>query len=173
MACGCVTFECIRIPFDPCNTGFEIPVVAAETGNIDIEVTFNGNVTVFQVAVIQGDNIILPTSAFNESYTHEVSITQGDIETCYKLTTIPAKGLPDFEPIVPVEGGIFGELVVTEYASTLEFPAGRTIWVIYPGNQAYARNTDFTQSGTTVTLLFGQVPSGDIPATITYQYTED
>lgn len=171
MNCGCVTYQCLRIPFDPCNTGFEIPVEATETGNASIEVLFNGNITTFQVSVVEGENIILPTSGFNESYTHEVSITEAGETVCYKLTTIPAKGLPDFEPIPPVNGGLVDTVTIDDYTSTFEVPAGREVQLIFPGNQAYARDVDFTQSGTTITMLFTQIPSGDVPATITYIYT--
>jgi hypothetical protein len=169
MACGCVTFECLRIPFDPCNTGFEIPVAATETTNADIEVLFNGSVKTFQVAIIEGDNIILPTSAFNESYTHEVEISYSGESTCYKLTTIPATGLPDFEPIPPVNGGLFGTVEIDDYTTTFEVEAGRTVQVILPGNQAWVRDKDFTQSGTTITIIN---ESNVEPGTLTYLYTD-
>lgn len=158
MACGCVIFECLRVPFDPCNAGFEIDVVATETGNASIEVLFNENIKQFEVAITEGENIILPTSAFNENYTHEVEITQGGESTCYKLTTIPASGLPDFTPVPPENALLYTTLIaVTD--TTLQSSSGETIISIMPGNQDWVVDVDFTQSGTTITIINGSTVS--------------
>lgn len=86
MACGCETYECVRVAVNPCSPGTELPIASTITGNVTVSIEFNGATSVFQVAATEGDNIVLPTSALNEKYTHRMEV-QGQ---CYEIRTSPA-----------------------------------------------------------------------------------
>lgn len=90
MACGCELYECFSIDYNPCEMWVELPLVANETGNWVLLIEFDGQWTRLLVAVVDGENISIPT-VLNEYYTHTIRLLNTSKElfndTCYKITT--------------------------------------------------------------------------------------
>lgn len=101
MACDCEIIECVRVAVNPCSPGTELPIESTITGNVTVSIEFNGATSVFQVAATEGDNIVLPTSALNEKYTHRMEM-QGQ---CYEIRTSPAISGGGSIPVPPPASG--------------------------------------------------------------------
>lgn len=179
MPCNCPSYTCLQIAPNVLQCGDDIVtmLLADATGTWLMRYEFNNRWYGENIDLTDGEVIEIPY-VFNEFYTHTIQFYRPDQtlyeDTCFTLDTRQLMGIAPASSGGGGDSGVkMGTVEITEYTSTFEVPARRTVWVIFPGNQGLGRYTDFTQSGTTITLLFSQVPSGDIPATITYQYTEE
>lgn len=91
MSCACTTYECLDVDYNPCSEGVLLPLVANQTGTWILMVEFNDLWMWYDIAVELGEDIVIPTRALNEQYTHTIRLRDslGDIfnDTCYKLKT--------------------------------------------------------------------------------------
>lgn len=175
MNCGCTTYDCLDIAPNilQCEDDIVTALLGDETGTWLMRYEFNNRWFGVEIEVVDGELIEIP-NVFNELYTHTIQFYRPDQtlyeDTCFTLDTRQLMGLTGTSSS-STSAGLIGTVELTEYTDTFEVPTGRTIWLVFPGNQGYARYTDFTQSGTTITMLNGIVlPPGAVPATITYIY---
>lgn len=102
MNCSCTTYTCLDVPINPCNVGTGLGIIADQTGNYKMYVEFNGNLNVFSVVAVSGQEISVPTTVFNEYYSHEVRIIAPDnSQECYRINTYPSSTISGFEPTPP------------------------------------------------------------------------
>jgi hypothetical protein len=120
---------------------------------------FNGRWFGREISVTNAQVVELP-SVFNEQYVHTVQFYNSAAELvnsmCYTLDTAAIATVATLSPLQP--GGNTGMYMTVEVESDgvdVEVPAGRTVWLIFMGNQAWVRDVDFTQSGTTITIING------------------
>lgn len=124
MACGCTTYICKEVFVNPCTVGTSTGIEAAETGNYTFRVEFNGMVSIFSVAALSGEDIVIPTSALNESYTHEATvIAPSGATVCYWLNTMISMSIA-YVPFVPVDNDTWQPhtVVVDEFTNTVTSP---------------------------------------------------
>lgn len=104
MNCGCETYQCINVFADPCNEVVTLPITANDTGIYKMVFQFNGVNFRIDVPVISGENLTIPTSYFNENYTHVVQFyTEAGVlflNTCYKLNIMQTVFTNPVEPII-------------------------------------------------------------------------
>lgn len=156
MACGCETYTCIEVFINPCSTGVELPVEATADGTITAMVEFNGMWKNTQVEGETGEPIILPVTLFNEDYTHEMRLTEGVTQTCYKVRSMIMIDAPIVEPIppvTPIEGFVVTVEEVSEDGTSFTNPAltGEVVAIIT--DQQGLNQAQFTQAGTTITRI--------------------
>lgn len=169
MACGCESFICVEGFFNPCSEGMQLPIVSDYTGNMTGKVWFNGVVSTFGVGVTEGENIVVPTANFNESYIHEMRLynVSGDQVACYKVQTITdlQSGTHPVPPII--ETFMQGQSYTGNGTDTQEFDdlgtltGYYTLLTIAMGGQEYTSDF-FTQTGNIITLSGGMIFSGTI-----------
>lgn len=154
MSCGCDTYECLEALVNPCSEGVELPLPAPSTDNLIGRVYFNNTVKVFEVAMTQGDNIIIPTDSVNENYTHEFRTYIGNTQIgCYHLKTMLSYDSATFTPVTPsTGGGLDGKAFTGNDSDSQTFTGllGKTLLTVTMGGQDYTSDS-WTQMGTTVT----------------------
>lgn len=129
-----------------------------------MEYEFNGRWVGVQLTVTANEVISLP-DVFNESYTHRIKLYNSGSDlfnsTCYELDTryIVQMG-GQSSPIQPGVQGTYITVAAADDGTTIEVPAGVEVWLIFPGNQGWVRNIDFTQSGNIVTIINGSTVTG-------------
>lgn len=173
MSCNCTIYECLSIAPNVLQCGDKIvtTLLADESGTWLMRYEFNNRWFGENITVTDGELIELPY-VFNEFYTHIIQLYRPDQtlfeDTCWTLDTAQIMGIA---PASVSGGGAtvgnISTITIDDYTSTFDVPGGRTVQLVFPGNQGYARDVDFTQSGTTITMLNGIVLS---PGVITYIY---
>lgn len=155
----CATTECIDLYISPCDTGVPTGIIIPETDNYNVFVEFNGTVKSVELAGTEGEEIILP-NIFMPPYINTVRIYNSINEllnnTCYKFYTKLKLGIGN--NITPTPSiGAKKRIVVDENGDsfTNSFFGEHTIIEIVTSNQSYIYDTDFTQSGSTITWING------------------
>lgn len=160
MICGCETYECLDILIDPCNEGVNTGITATETGNYAFIVEFNGYYNAFSVSATSGNDINVPTDAFNENYTHIMSVTSPfGVVTCYKAKVVIAQGIPD-APFIPATSEFRLAYTVPETSSSITIEGLNTVTGILLPNGTLTMQ-QFTQVGDTITYTGNSFYEGD------------
>lgn len=161
MACECLEFECLGIAprIFQCGENILTTLLAGETGIWLMRYEFNGRWFGREITVENGALVSIP-NVFNEHYIHKIQFYNSTDELvndkCYTLGTANVTVEPTLSPIQPAPEGQWGTVTIeTDGADSFEVPAGRNIWLVFPGNQGYVRNMDFTQTATTVSMTNG------------------
>lgn len=161
MACDCELYECLPVAPNILQCGDDIAttLLADESGIWTMAYEFNNSWFAQSISVTNNEIIELP-NVFNENYNHTIKLykTDGSLfdDTCFVLDS--GSLLMSRTVTSPSSSGGAGNYITVEVeadGSTFEVPAGLTVWLIFPGNQGYVRNVDFTQSGTTITMTNG------------------
>lgn len=166
MACNCIGTEqeCIRLGINPCDTAIPLGIIVSLSG--EYVVTIFGGLAGkrFAFSLESGDEIVLPNE-INNNFVYQMQITDpnGDLfnDTCYTLRTfvqlgsannIPPSPSPENYKFITVE-----EYNISNDGDTLTdaWFANHTVIEIITSNQAYIRDTDFTQAADTITWLNG------------------
>lgn len=89
MACGCATYICKEVFVNPCEDVTSTGIMPSADGTYKFQVYFNEVVNTFSIEATQGQLMYIPTEMLNESYTHEVRVTDpSDTVQCYWFRTI-------------------------------------------------------------------------------------
>lgn len=159
MACDCEVYECLPVAPNILQCGDDIvtTLIADDTAIWTMAYEFNGSWLAESISVTQSQIIELP-NVFNERYNHTIKLyTQEGVlfdETCFILDS--SQLLRSGTGVTSPSSGTGNYATVTaEAGDTLTIPAGRTVWLIFPNTQGLVRNTTFTQSGTTITMING------------------
>lgn len=164
MPCECLEYQCVEAYINPCSEGVELDIIAEYSGNMTGKVWFNGAVTSFGVTVEDGERIILPTSLFNENYAHEMRLYRdGELIECYRVKTYLDEDAPEFSPTPPASSGLDGDEYDGNDTDTQTFAGLGTheLLTITMASGSYTSDM-FTQNGSEVTLLYGQLFNGKV-----------
>lgn len=165
MACECTAYECLPVAPNIFQCGNDITtlLLAEDTTNYMMIYEFDNRWFSEQVLVQQDMPIVIP-NVFNEAYTHILYflIANGTSyqNTCYTLDTRKLLAMAPASSGGGISSGQWITVELTEDTDTFTIPGGDA-WLIFPGNQGYVRNIDFTQNGLTITMINGAFfPSG-------------
>lgn len=165
MNCGCEIYECINVFANPCDETVTLPIYALETGVYKMVNEFNGIIVRTDISATIGVNITIPTTKFNENYTHVVQFYKEDgsilNNTCYKLKIMQTVFT---NPSQETNSGLLGQTVTGNGNSsqTFSFLSGHELQSITMELQTLNK-AQFTQTGTTITItLQGLVFQGQV-----------
>lgn len=164
MSFECVEIECIMAYISPCCATVTLPITATETGTVKAFIEFNGTAKQFNVPIVSGQRIVVPTAVFNENYTHMLVLFKLDnvTSTSYHIRTM----LTTFTDCESGTASASVNYIVTASGSviTTSLLVGNTLVAI--GTENGFKNTGFTVVGNTLTFTDGTTVSvGD---TITF-----
>lgn len=164
MACNCSGSEvdCIKVNVNPCDDGIPLGINSVGSGSYTVLLAGPNVNKRFILSMGADEEIVLPNE-INNNYAFEMQILDpnGDLlnHTCYTLKTVLTLGSSNSIHPSPQPGGyklitIVEESISNESKSyTNSWFATHTVIEIDTNNQVYIRDTDFTQSGSTITWI--------------------
>lgn len=167
MACNCTVYDCLPVApvIMQCGSSITTLLLADATETWKVKYEFNGLQKGFTISVVNNTPIVLPNN-FNEFYNHVVEFIRADNtvyeETCFTLNTadlILNVGSVVNEPSAPLLPMTFTVEEIAADGAQFTVPSGITVWAIFPGNQGWGRNEDFTQLGNVITITNGSTVS--------------
>jgi hypothetical protein len=161
MCNDCLSTTCIDLYVSPCDEGIDIGIPAPETGDYTIYLDFNGASKVLAIQGTEGDNFILPNVMIAPAiYSIKIYNDTSELvnDTCYKAHTKLALGVGNNLNPNPSVGA--KKIIVVDVdgdSFTNSFFGLHNIIEIVTSNQAYLIDVDFTQSGSTITWINGNL----------------
>lgn len=161
MSCNCTTYTCLGIApaIFQCGDDIITTLLSTETGLWLMKYEFNGKWFGEEITVTNDQAVEIP-NVFNENYNHTIEFYSGDgtliNNTCYTFDVsklITANNVTS--PSSGTSGGSYFTITADDTSETITIPQSQNVWLIWPGNQAWVRNVDFTQSINQITLING------------------
>lgn len=109
MSCGCISYECVLLGINLCSSSAILPIIADATGVWQIELMGVGS-SVHEFEATEGEMMELPSTLFNENYTHKAVLRRPDGSLylsegiCLKIHTHIVNGIAPIPPIPALVG---------------------------------------------------------------------
>lgn len=142
-------------------------LISPITGQIRMEVEFNGSTIVKNISAVNGSSIVIP-NVFNENYTHILSFYINGIlwnDEKYSIRVTPCLNADNSDPMVPIYSSIIleslagntivdnrieGEIVTGLMISDVSKNKGYTV----SGNTITFTDSTTLEAGLTITVFF-------------------